>query len=370
MKHISYLTLFLFILFFGYAQAQNDPLLTPPNGENKKAVSGERIGITDVTIHYDRPGVKGREGNIYGKSIVYTGYQDLSQYGTCKAAPWRAGANENTTIEFSTAVKIEGKELAAGKYGFFIVFDFNECSLIFSKENKSWGSYFYDDTQDALRVKVKPVSLDKSVEWLKYEFINETPASATVALEWEKLMIPFKIEVDLVKTELADFREELKGDKGFSWEAYLQAGTFCLQNNTNLEQGLSWINVAVQNHPDFQTFSAKAMILEKTGRQSQSDSIMQKALPLASMTELHQYGRKLLGIKKNAEALVVFKMNAKKNPKQFTTFMGLARGYSANGDFKNALANAESALALAPDPENKKAIEAMIPKLKEGKDIN
>jgi hypothetical protein len=370
MKTISYLTLLLFLLFYSYAQAQMEPLLTPPSGENKKATTAERIGITDVTIHYDRPGVKGREGKIYGTGVVNTGYQDLSQYGTCKAAPWRAGANENTTIEFSTPVKIEGKDLPAGKYGFFIAFGLTECTLIFSKENKSWGSYFYDESMDVLRVKVKPVALDKSVEWLKYDFINETGSSATVALEWEKLMIPFKVEVDLVKTELADFREELKGDKGFSWEAYLQASLFCLQNNTNLEQGLSWINVATQASPNFPTLSTKAMLLEKMGRQTQSDSIMKKALPYATMIELHQYGRRLLTLKKNAEALNVFKMNATKNPNQFTTYMGLARGYSATGDFKKALANVQASLPLAPDPENKKVVEAMIPKLKEGKDIN
>src|SRR5215510_631620 len=92
-------------------------LTTPPDGGNKKAMVGERIGITDVTIHYDRPGVKGREGKIWGQ-LVYTGFTDLG-FGTSKAAPWRAGANENTTIEFSTDVKIEGQSLPAGKYGFF-----------------------------------------------------------------------------------------------------------------------------------------------------------------------------------------------------------------------------------------------------------
>ena len=113
----------------------------PPDGGNKKAMVGERIGITDVTIHYDRPGVKGREGKIWGQ-LVHTGYADLG-FGTSKAAPWRAGANENTTIEFSTDVMIEGQTLPAGKYGFFIAYDPNECTLIFSKNTTSWGSFFY-----------------------------------------------------------------------------------------------------------------------------------------------------------------------------------------------------------------------------------
>src|SRR4051812_47906032 len=131
-------------------------LKAPPSGGNKKASVSEMIGITDVVIHYDRPGVKGREGKIYGTSIVHNGFIDLGFEGK---APWRAGANENTTIEFSTDVKIEGKDLATGKYGFFIAYDANECTIIFSRNSSSWGSYYYDPAEDALRVNVKPVTL-------------------------------------------------------------------------------------------------------------------------------------------------------------------------------------------------------------------
>ena len=139
-----------------------------------------------------------------------------------RQSPWRAGSNENTTIEFSTDVTIEGKRLPAGKYGFFIAYDPNECTLIFSKNTTSWGSYFYKPEEDALRVKVKPVATDKSVEWLKYEFMNETENSATIAWLWEKLMIPFKVEVDLNKLQLESFRRELRGERSFSpgWQSY------------------------------------------------------------------------------------------------------------------------------------------------------
>src|ERR1700748_1327135 len=109
------LAAFLQTILFSVSNAQ---LTTLPSGGNKKASVSERIGITDVVIHYDRPGVKGREGQIWGK-LIPAGYNDLG-FGTSKAAPWRAGANENTTIEFSNDVKIEGQDLPAGKYGFFI----------------------------------------------------------------------------------------------------------------------------------------------------------------------------------------------------------------------------------------------------------
>ena len=357
--------LFLFIT----SNAQMNPLSAPSPGGNRKAVTGERIGITDVTIMYDRPGVKGREGKIYGTPVVHNGFEDLG-FGSSKAAPWRAGANENTTIEFSTNVKVEGKDLQAGKYGFFVAYGKDECIVIFSKDNGSWGSFFYDDKQDALRVKVKTVVLDKSVEWLKYEFIDQTENSAVIALQWEKVSIPFKVEVDLVTTSLNAFRKQLKSDKGFSWEAWEQAAGFCVTNNTNWEEGLTWSNNAVLFNKNFQTLVTRSTILDKLGKKMQADSAMKAALPLGSMNDLHFYGKQLLAQKKNKEALEVFKTNAAKNPKQFTTYAGLNRGYSANGDYKTALVNAKLALPLAPNAPNKNAIEEMIKKLEAGKDVN
>ncbi|MEO6489095.1 MAG: DUF2911 domain-containing protein [Ferruginibacter sp.] len=125
-------------------------LTSIPDGGNKKASVSEQIGLTQVNIHYDRPALKGREGKIWGQ-LVHVGFADL-QFGSSKAAPWRAGANENTTIEFSSAVKIEGQSLPAGKYAFFIAYDPNECTLIFSKNNTAWGSFFYKES-DAMNCK-------------------------------------------------------------------------------------------------------------------------------------------------------------------------------------------------------------------------
>ncbi len=347
-------------------------LTSTPSGGNKKAMVGERIGITDVTIHYDRPGVKGREGKIWGQ-LIPAGFTDQG-FGSSKAAPWRAGANENTTIEFSTDVKIEGQPLAASKYGFFIAYDANECILIFSKNSTSWGSFFYNDKEDVLRVKVKPVALDTNVEWLKYEFVNETPTSANVALEWEKLMISFKVEVDLPATQIASFENELRTNKGFMWESWAQAAQWCIDNNVNLDEALLWSDSATSvnfgGDRSFRAWSTKAQILNKLGKTTEADSIMKHALPYASVFELHQYGRQLIAQKKNKEALDVFKMNYDKNPNQFTTLMGLTRGYAANGDNKTALKYANMALPLAPDAQNKNNLETIIQKLKDEKDIN
>ncbi|MDP2385456.1 MAG: DUF2911 domain-containing protein [Bacteroidota bacterium] len=343
----------------------------PSPGDNRKAMVGERIGITDVTINYDRPGVKGREGKIYGTDVVYEGFTDISkEYGTSTNAPWRAGANENTTIEFSTAVKVEGKDLPAGKYGFFVAYGKEECTVIFSKDNAVWGNFFYNEKNDALRVKVKTVTLDKSVEWLKYEFINQTKNSATIALQWEKVMIPFKVEVDLIKTQLDEYTQALKTDKGFAWQSWIEGVNFCLKNNVNTEEALKWCDVALQFDKNFQILIAKAQVQEKLGKQAEADVLKKEAFPMASMDDLHNYGKQLIATKKSAEALEIFKMNAKQNPKKFTTSMGLTRGYSANGDYKSALVNAKVALTLAPDETNKKFVEGIIKKLEAGTDIN
>ena len=346
-------------------------LTTLPSGGNKKAAVSERVGLTDVTIHYDRPGVKGREGKIWGQ-LIPVGYTDQG-FGSSKAAPWRAGANENTTIEFSNDVKIEGQPLPAGRYGFFVAYDPNECTLIFSKNSTSWGSFFYKPEEDALKVKVKPVALDKSVEWLRYNFMNQTENAATVALEWEKLMIPFKVETDYVKDQLASFRNELRNSKGFEWRAWNQAADWCLQHNVNLEEALLWADTATSTNfggdHSFTGYATKAGILSKLGRNDEAASVMKTAMPLGNMTDIHQYGRSLIALKKPKEALAIFKINYDKNPNQVTTLIGLVRGYSANGDYKTALEYANKAMAIT-DAQNKGNLATMIDKLKAGKDVN
>jgi hypothetical protein len=372
MKKIMNVFLAIALPLLAFLDSSQGQLTTLPNGGNKKASLSERIGLTDVTIHYDRPGVKGRDGQIWGK-LIAVGYSDQG-FGNTKQAPWRAGANENTTIEFSEDVKIEGHELQAGKYGFFVAFDPNECTLIFSKNNSSWGSFYYDPKEDMLQVKVKPVALDKTVEWLKYEFINQTENSAVIVLEWEKLMIPFKVEVDYVKSQVESFRKELRSDKGFTWQSWDQAAQWCVQKNTNLQQALQWSDSATSTNfggdRNFQPWSTKSMVLDKLGRTAEAADVMKAALPFGGIFEVHQYARQLLNQKKNKEAFDVFKLNYDKHPGEFTTNMGLARGYSGIGNYKKSLEYLMKAQAQAPDPANKASIDKMIKSAQEGKDIN
>lgn len=344
-----------------------------PNGYTKKASVSEQVGLTQTTITYHRPAVKGREGKVWGQ-LVPKGFVDQG-FGNGKPSPWRAGSNETTTIEFNNDVKIEGQPLPRGKYALFVAFDPAESIVIFSKRYDSWGSYFYDEKDDALRVKVKPQPLDKSVEFLKYEFTEQTPNSAVVSLAWERLSIPFKIEVDLMKQQFEALEVELQNPRAYTPQALTLAAGWTLQNGYQLERGLEWATQAsgpkFPGDPNsFAAHSVKAGLLEKLGRGSEAAAVLKAALPLGTVGELQQLGRQLLAGKQLKSALEVFEFSYSKNPNQFATMIGMIRGLSANGEFPRALEFATKALPLAPNDSNRQAVQAMIDKLKAGKDIN
>lgn len=347
-------------------------LQMPAGGGNKHASVSENIGMTTVTLTYDRPAVRGRDGKIWGE-LVHYGFGDLG-FGTSKAAPWRAGANENTEFSTSTDVKIEGKTLPAGKYGLFMAVYADSVAVIFSKNHTSWGSYFYDPKEDVLRVRVTPQKDQPFVERLKYEFSDQTDNAATVALVWERWRVPFRIEADVHTHVVASLRNQLRNNTGFNWQNWVQATNYCLQNNVNLDEALAWADYAVSGpfigQKNFQTLSAKAQVLAKLNRAPEADALMKEALPLGSVQELHAYGRSLMTQKRAAEALEVFKLNAAKAPNVFTTNVGLARGYSATGDYKSALKYAKAALPQAPDDLNRRSVTGMVEKLTAGQDVN
>jgi hypothetical protein len=366
--------LLVFIAFMAWvhlSEAQIMPLTAEPDGGNKKASISEQIGIVKIEINYSRPGVKGREGRIWGTPVAHYGFVDLG-HGTSTAAPWRAGANENTTISFSHPVTIEGRTLPAGKYGFFISLGETENTLIFSKVNNSWGSFYYDPSQDELRVTVKHTMLDKSVEWLQYEFVDQTENSAVIALSWERRMISFNVQAETKKLQMEAFRNDFRTTRPYY--DYIQAANYCIANNIELEQALAWMDRAiyfrVMGEKNFRALSTKAAVLTKMNRVDEAKKVMDEALPLGSMLDIHYYARTLLNQNQGAEAFKVFKQNYDKYPGEFTTNIGLARGYAALGEFKKALGYMKSALPKAPDDANKTRVEAMIRSLEEGKNIN
>jgi hypothetical protein len=365
------LSLLLLIIAISSASAQVNSLTAEPDGGNKKASISEQIGIVKIEINYSRPGVKGREGKIWGTNVAHYGFVDQG-HGTSYAAPWRAGANENTTMSFSHPVKINGQDLPAGTYGFFIALGETESTLIFNKINTSWGSFYYDETEDALHVTVKNQTLDKSVEWLKYEFMDETPNSAVIALLWEKRMIPFTVTIEREKLQIAAFRNDFRTTRPYY--DFIQAAQWCLNNNVELEQALAWIDrgtyFRIMGQKNFRTLSTRALVLERLGRKDEAKKSMDEALPMGTVTEVHFYGRQLIGAKETDEAFKVFKMNYDRSPKEYTTNVGMARAYSAKGDYKKALGYLKIALPVATDDRAKQNIEAQIKTLEEGKDIN
>jgi hypothetical protein len=367
----TFLRIVALLVTFTPAIAQIMPLTLEPDGGNKKASVSEQIGIVKIAINYSRPGVKGREGKIWNTPVAHYGFVDQG-HGTSTSAPWRAGANENTTMSFSHPVKIEGRDLPAGTYGFFIALGETESTLIFSKISTSWGSFYYDPTEDALRVNVNNQALDKSVEWLKYEFTDQTENSATIAMSWEKRMIAFKVEADTKALQFAAFKNDLRTTRPYY--DFIAAANWCVQNNYELEQALAWMDRAIyfriMGEKNFRSLSTKAAVLMKMNRIAEAKKVMEEAVPMGQTLEVHFYGRQLLNMKETDEAMKIFKGNYDKTPNMFTTNVGMGRGYSAKGDYKNALKYMKAALLQAPDERNKVSVEAMIKKLEEGKDIN
>ena len=362
------LTALLFISFFAISGSGQ---ITLPADGNKKASVSEYIGITNVKVDYSRPGVKGREDKIWG-GLVHYGFADL-HYGTSKAAPWRAGANENTTIEFSTEVSIEGKTLQAGKYGFFIAMGPEKATLVFSRFNTAWGSFYYDSKDDALRVEVPVQKLDKSVERLKYEFDGQTENSAVLSLQWEKVRIPFKISVDLQKIQIESFRREFNSGIFYRyWQNMHTAANYCFVNNINLEEGLSWADRSVNTYfgeANFLTLSTYAGLLEKFDRKKEADSLMKKALPMATPLQLVMYGNSLNKMNKHQEAFKIFKMNYDKNPKENYANLGMVMGYYFLDDRKEAVKYAQKGKEMAPDPGWKSYYDSLINDMNAGKEI-
>jgi hypothetical protein len=366
-------------VFAGALLAQYPGLTLPPSGNNQKASVGQFIGPVQVTIEYSSPAVHGpdgkdRRGQIWGKLVPY-GLTNLG-FGNGKPGPWRAGANENTVFAVSHPVSVEGKTLPAGRYGLHMIAGPEEWTLIFSKNSSAWGSFFYEDKEDALRVNVKPHKHDYR-EWLTYEFTTRRPTEATAELQWEELAIPFTVKVEnpseIYMTRLA---HELNNVPGFSYQGYVAAAQYCLQANTNLEDGLKWADTAINmpfvGQANFNTLGTKAQLLSKLGRNKEATATMDTALKLpgTTATEIHQYARQLQAAKKTDEAVAVFKYNAERNGDAWPVHVGLARAYAATGDIKQALEHAQKALPQAPDPINKQSLEAMVKTFSEGKNID
>ena len=374
----SLLTLTLLLTFASSAMAQPN-VVVPPAGANQHSVVTQYMGMVSVTIDYNSPDVHApngddRRGKIWGQLVPY-GFTDLG-FGNGNPGPWRVGANENTTMTVSHDVEVQGKPLPAGTYGLHMAAGEEEWTIIFSNNSTAWGSFFYDQAEDALRVTATPEKAPYR-EWLSFDFIDRQLDSTTVALQWEDLQVPFTITVPDIKALYVEkMRQDLQNAAGFSWMGWNTAATYCLNNDVNLEEALTWAETAVSSPffglRGFTTLSTKAQILAKLGRDEESAAVMQEAIedPATTVFQIHGYGRQLITQGEKERALEIFQYNAERFPDTWPINVGLARGYSAVGQYDKALAHAKLAHAKAPDELNRNGLADSIAKLEKGEDIN
>ena len=360
------------LLAAGLASAQSVSLPQP----SQPASVTQSIGPVKVTIDYHSPevvrGTNDRRGKIWGTLVPY-GMQNGLGYGTCTQCPWRGGANENTTFDVSHDVKIDGQLLKAGKYGLHFIPDPTEWTVIFSKNSSSWGSFFYDPSEDALRVKVKP-SKSEFHDFLTYEFTERGPEKATVALKWEELQVPWTITLDDANAIwLASLASELRGGASGDYHNWLSASQWALQSKVGLPQALQWAQTAVNGTfigtANFNTLINLAQAQEANGLIAEAAKTRDQALndPSATAVDLHQYARQLQSAGKNEEAAKVFELNAKKHPNVWPVNVGLARASAIRGKKADALKYAKLAMTQAPDEPSKKNLETLIKQIEEDK---
>jgi hypothetical protein len=341
-------------------------LAQPPNGMNQKAEISQWIGLVKVTITYHSPNVHGgggrdRTGHIWGEIVKYGMFDD--GYGPSTSAPWRAGANETTTITLSHNVRIAGHEVQVGTYGLFLeIAPSGPWTWILSTQI-GWGAYQYDPKYDVVRVPATPQPAAYT-EFLTYGFDERRLDSAVAFLQWEKQRAAFTIEVpNSLQLYVDQMRKDLLGWPGFNYQNWQNAAQFCADHKINLDEALVWSDKAIrepfrnaaQGHEDFSTLGTKAAVLNAMGRDTEAEAVMDRAveMPDAPVMGIHRYATSLIASGKKDKALATFKLNRQRHPDDtFVTYVGLARGYTAVGETNNAIANWE--LAIKNIPENQR----------------
>ncbi|MBP6812767.1 MAG: DUF2911 domain-containing protein [Saprospiraceae bacterium] len=333
------LTLVAFVFTNTWSQG-----ITLPRTLSPAAKISQTIGISTVEVSYSRPAVKGRE--VWGKLVPY-GWNKQG-FGLGKEAPWRAGANENTVIEFSHAVKVGGQTVPAGKYGLFFVINQDDSGeAILSKEYRSWGSFFYDPANDQLRTKIQLRNIPHT-ELLTYDFINLSKNGGELVLNWEKKQFPLAIEFAVDEIVMANAEQELKGPTGFGWQGPSSAATYALQNKINTEKALVWADKALAQTKNFNTLSTKAGLLRQANQTAEAEKMEEAAVAVATEAELNAHGYQLIGENRFDEAIKIMAINTQRNPESANAWDSLGEAYALKGDKANAIAHFKKALSKKP----------------------
>jgi tetratricopeptide (TPR) repeat protein len=348
---LSVLIVAVLIATVPFAAAQS-ALLDLPRGSQHARVL-QRVGITDITINYHRPLVKGRK--VFG---------GLEPYGKV----WRAGANENTTIEFSDPVTIEGKPLAKGIYGLHMIPGETDWTIIFSKNSTSWGSFSYDQAEDALRVTVKSHP-DEMHEALTFDFDDPKDNSVNIVMRWDKIAVPFKVEVNTNQIVEESLHNQLRGRAQYEWQAWDEAASYLLDNKVNPEEALKDADHSIGMEDRFENEITKSRALDALNRKDEANVARNKAIDMGTAIQLHGYGRQLQQQGKQEEAFAVFRNNIKRFPDHFITHNEAARLACAKGDFDTAVKEMKLSAAGANDLF-KPSTEALVKRLEAKEDIN
>ena len=234
-----------------------------------KATVSQTVGLTDITITYCRPSVKGR--TIWGGLVPYD-------------QVWRTGANEATTITFSDDVTVEGTKLPAGTYGLFTIPGKEEWTVIFNKGAKQWGAYEYKQAEDVLRIKVKPIASEFR-ELLTLGFPAVATESATIAIAWEKLFVPFGVKVDTNAKVLAAARKAIAEAKPDDWRTSYRAAAFCLDNNVNLDEARTWLAKSVAVKETMYNLAGQARFLALDGKKADAIALAKKAITVGKAAD-------------------------------------------------------------------------------------
>jgi tetratricopeptide (TPR) repeat protein len=336
----------LFLLLGGAAGAQPAPLTLPQ--ASPKATASQTVGLTDIVITYHRPAVNKR--TIWGDLVPWD-------------QVWRAGANQNTTIGFSSPVTVNGKPLAAGTYGLHMIpTQGGDWTIAFSNVSWAWGSFSYDEKEDALRVATRAQPAEFQ-ERLSYTFDEPTENSVEVALGWEKLRVPFKVEVDTPAVVVESLRKQLRDLPRFFWQGWNQAAAYCLRSKVNLDEALTWADRSIGIQQNFNNLRTKAGLLELKGDTKTAAELRDRAMKIATEADINGYGYQLLGAGKTDEAIEIFKKNVKDHPDSWNVYDSLGEAYEKKGDKKLAAENYRKAGSMVRDPDQKKRIEGVLKKL-------
>ncbi len=270
------LALIVCILILGFSPVEAQDMLVATKVSQRASVE-QRIGTTDVTVVYHSPLTRGRK--IFGGIVPYDFVVDGVEY------PWRAGSNENTTIEFSHDVRIQGRPLPKGKYGLHILVGKTEWTYIFSKNSESWGSFSYDKNEDALRVNATPEKMPHQ-EWLNYEFVSRKSTSAILELQWSDVKCGIEIAVDVTTNVLADLKA--KAEK--TADDYIKIAQLTMeQDSSQIDQALDYVDRSMEIQEEFRNKMLKSKLLRKKGQMEESEKCRKEAMALGKGFPYYYY---------------------------------------------------------------------------------